>query len=339
MNKTLISICIPNYNNAIYLDACIQSALVQKKSNIEIIFIDDNSSDNSLKIAEKYSDKIKIFKNDNNIGQPKNTNKSILLANGEYIVILHSDDQLLPDFVEKLSKILDDYANVGIAVGERMETDESGVPHSIIPFYNGNYIIEGEKQAKVFMFTSFLPCQVMFRKNIFIKSGLINERHIVNLDGLLWFQISLKGDVAYIQDEICIYRRHNENTTSSYNRKINHMMEYYSTLSAMFDLAKDNLYLKQYFIDAEKRVASLTVRYCQDVIKNKNYELAKRYLILATVFDQEIINDEMYKILKLSLESEKEDKLSLYIKHTTNIKIKRNTSYSPPEGSINLIIR
>ena len=58
-----ISICIPNYNNSKYLKNCIQSAVDQNYPNKEIIFVDDNSTDNSLEIAEKYSDTIRIFKN------------------------------------------------------------------------------------------------------------------------------------------------------------------------------------------------------------------------------------------------------------------------------------
>src|SRR4030042_4895495 len=113
MGKPLISICIPNYNNAKYLDVCIQSALNQIYSNKEIIFVDDCSSDESLNIAKKYSAKIKIHVNSSNIGQPKNTNKCVKLSKGKYLVILHSDDLLLPDFASKLEPLLEKNLNIG----------------------------------------------------------------------------------------------------------------------------------------------------------------------------------------------------------------------------------
>ena len=336
MKSPLVSICIPNYNNAKYLDQCIQSALNINYDNYEIILVDDCSTDNSIEIAKEYSSRIKIYENDKNIGQPKNTNKSVNMSNGKYIVILHSDDQLLPNFCNKLVPLIDNNENVVMAVGERQETNETNVTYNITPFYNVNCIVPGEKQAKVFMMMSFLPCQVLFKKSIFIDSGQVNERHIVNLDGLLWFQISLYGDVAYIQDEVSIYRIHQDNTTSAYNKTINHMMEYYNTLSEMFKLAKGRNYIEQFFNDAEKRVASLTIRYCNDVMKNKNYDLAKQYLRLAQAFDPLIVDDKLYKLIKYSLESEIDEPFNIYNKLISSISLKRVNSYTPPDGFIKL---
>jgi glycosyltransferase involved in cell wall biosynthesis len=336
MDKPLVSICIPNYNNGKYLDLCITSAINIEYDNFEIIFVDDCSTDNSMDIAKQYSAKIQIYKNEVNLGQPKNTNKAVDLANGDFIVILHSDDQLLPDFCKKLVPLLANYDTVVMAVGERKETDESSIPYSITPFYNTNCIVPSEKQAKVFMMMSFLPCQVLFKKKAFIESGKVNEKHIVNLDGLLWFQIALQGDVAYIQDEVSVYRIHQDNTTSAYNKTINHMMEYYGTLTEMFKLAKGRKYIEHFFDVAEKRIAALTLRYCHEVIKNKNYELAKQYLRLAQVFDKKIKNDKVYKLLDYALESELVEPIEIYNKLITKVSLKRQESYEPPEGFVKI---
>ena len=335
ISKPLVSICIPNYDNAKYLDMCIKSALNQTYSNIEIIFVDDNSTDESLSIANKYTDKINIFVNKKNMGQPKNTNECIELSKGKYLVILHSDDLLLPKFAEKLVPILESYQNVGMAVGERLLTDENNIHKKITPFYNTNCIIPGIKQAKVFMMTSFLPCQVLVRREVMENIGGVDERHIVNLDGLLWFKCALVSDLAYIQDEVAIYRIHGEQTTAQYNRTINHMMEYYCTLTEMFRLAKNKPYLKQFFSTAVKRVGELTLRYCRDVIEDKNYDLVRRYLALATVFDPEIIKAEKYKIIKKCLVSK--DPYEAYIKLVGGKESKhRDFSYSPPDGIIKI---
>ena len=61
-NKTKISILVVNYNNADYLDECLQSLLKQTYENKEIILLDDNSTDNSLDLLNKYENKIKIVK-------------------------------------------------------------------------------------------------------------------------------------------------------------------------------------------------------------------------------------------------------------------------------------
>ncbi len=335
MDKPLVSICIPNYNNGKYLDACIQSALAQTYQNTDVILVDDCSIDNSLEIAKKYEGKIRVVQNSTNLGQPKNTNKCVQNSTGKYLVILHSDDFLLPHFVEKLMPILESYPDVGMAVGERMETDETGIPRKIAPFYNTSCIISGEKQAKVFMMTSFLPCQVLLRRETFEKAGGVDERYIVNLDGLLWFKCSLVGDVGYIQRQVAVYRTHRENTTAQYNQSIGHMMEYYCTLSQMFKLAKDRPYLVKFFDAAVKRIGYLALRYCHSIFRSGNFEIAKRYITLATVFDPDIVSNHTYQTLKYCAESDGVDRLALYQKLVDTMAPEvRQFSYDPPEGFV-----
>ncbi|MGA7829252.1 MAG: glycosyltransferase [Geobacteraceae bacterium] len=333
MTEPLISICIPNFNNGKYLDVCIRSALKQTYPNIEVIFVDDCSDDESMEVARKYADRIRIFRNESNMGQPRNTNRCIDLSRGKYLVILHSDDQLLPHFAEKLVRILESHPEAGIAVGERMETDETGIPSEIAPFYTSDCIIPGEKQAKVFMLSSFLPCQVLIRRETLEKAGPVDERHIVNLDGLLWFKCALAGDVGYTREPVAIYRIHGESTTAHYNRTINHMIEYYCTLSEMFRLAKGRPYLEQFFDVAVKRVAQLSLRYSHAVLKERNFDLVSRYLALATVFDPSITDNHTYKTLKYCVDSDDADPLELYGKLVdTMTSGPRNFSYEPPDG-------
>lgn len=335
MREPLVSVCIPNYNNAKYLDACIQSALAQTYQNTEVILVDDCSTDNSLEIAKKYEAEIRVLQNSTNLGQPKNTNKCIKRSTGKYLVILHSDDFLLPHFAEKLVHILENYPNVGMAIGERMETDEAGIPTGIAPFYKTSCVIPGERQAKVFMMASVLPCQVLFRRETFEKAGGVDERYIINLDGLLWFKCALVGDVGYIQNPVSVYRRHGESITAQYNQSIDLMVEHYCTLAQMFKLAKGRPYLEQFFDAALKRVGHLTLRYSHRVFRSRNFEFAKRYLALAIVYDPDLINDHTYQTLKYCAESDGVDRFVLYQKLIDTIAPEvRPFSYDPPEGYI-----
>ncbi len=104
----LISVIIPNYNNEKYLDRCIQSVTNQSYKNIEIIIIDDGSTDRSLDICRSYSDKdkrITIFKNKNR-GAAFSRNYGISKSNGEYIQFLDSDDYISHDKFEHQVELL-----------------------------------------------------------------------------------------------------------------------------------------------------------------------------------------------------------------------------------------
>lgn len=96
-----VSIVIPVYNTEKYLAECIESALDQTYEEIEIIAVDDGSTDNSPNILKKYSDRIKIISKENG-GQASALNVGIMAATGEWIKQLDSDDILYHDAVEAL---------------------------------------------------------------------------------------------------------------------------------------------------------------------------------------------------------------------------------------------
>lgn len=116
MEKKLISVIIPVYNAEKYLGRCLDSIISQSYSNLEIILIDDCSKDNSLKICEEYAKKdrrIKIIKNEKNLGQAGARNKGIKQSKGDYITFVDNDDvidlrmyeTLLNDIVKNNVKI------------------------------------------------------------------------------------------------------------------------------------------------------------------------------------------------------------------------------------------
>lgn len=99
------SIVIPTYNGKMFVEAAISSALSQTRPADEIIISDDNSSDLTLDICEKYSHKIKIFKNPTGpSGFVNGWNNAISHASGDFISILHQDDVLDPTFLEEIEK-------------------------------------------------------------------------------------------------------------------------------------------------------------------------------------------------------------------------------------------
>lgn len=97
MNKPLISIILPTYNVGKYMERCLTSCLNQSFDNFEIIIIDDCGVDNSIEVANKYSEKderIKIISNKENMGTYQARKKGALHAIGDYILYLDPDDEL-----------------------------------------------------------------------------------------------------------------------------------------------------------------------------------------------------------------------------------------------------
>ena len=111
MNQPLISIIIPCYNVEEYLPKCINSIINQTYRNLEIILVDDGSSDSCGQICDEYAAKdarIKVIHKENG-GQSDARNVAIDIAKGEYITFVDSDDYVTGDYVEVLYSLIEKY--------------------------------------------------------------------------------------------------------------------------------------------------------------------------------------------------------------------------------------
>ena len=125
-----ISIIVPNYNYAYFLDKRIESILKQTYTDYEIILLDDASSDDSVKVLEKYKNNphvSQIVVNEQNTGSPfKQWMKGILLAKGEWIWIAEADDLCEPTFLETCMHYIKTESNIAICNTGSVYIDTEG---------------------------------------------------------------------------------------------------------------------------------------------------------------------------------------------------------------------
>ena len=115
--EPLISVIIPVYNSAKYISKCLNSVIMQPFKDIEIICVNDASTDSSLDIIKKYSqldNRIKVFSNKTNIGAGYSRNLALENARGKYIYFLDSDDWLVQDGLTKLANVLKQFGEVDV---------------------------------------------------------------------------------------------------------------------------------------------------------------------------------------------------------------------------------
>ncbi|HUW75522.1 MAG TPA: glycosyltransferase family 2 protein [Gallionella sp.] len=113
MQNHLVSILIPVYNRENFIRECIESALAQTYTNIEVVVVDNASTDGTWAICQQFATKdqrVRIFRNDTNIGPVRNWLACVARASGEYTKILWSDDLIHHEFLSKLLPYFDDPA-------------------------------------------------------------------------------------------------------------------------------------------------------------------------------------------------------------------------------------
>lgn len=165
------SIIIPNYNNAEYLGKCLDSVLKQTYKNYEIIFIDDMSTDNSLKIARKKltSENHKIIPLKQKRLNGGSRNVGIIEATGDYIMCLDSDDWLISnDILSRINKALrnEDIMFLGYSMLDRQGEREIDKPHH-------DNLEQAFKQPTCAIWTKVVKAEIL--KNCLFPEGTLCE--------------------------------------------------------------------------------------------------------------------------------------------------------------------
>lgn len=212
--NNLISIIIPAYNAEKYIKETIDSALEQTHKNIEIIIVNDGSTDNTENIIKSYTDdRIKYFKQKNSglAGIARNT--GIRQANGDYIAFLDADDIWVKDKLKKQIKILDNTTALVYSDGEI-----SGATHK-----NGKKFSDFSKfyRGRVFhnlIKNNFIPTSsVVVKRKALGDVGIFSEdkKLRVGEDYDLWLRISKKYKINYCDEILFKYRITGEGETAN----------------------------------------------------------------------------------------------------------------------------
>ena len=147
-----VSVIIPNYNHERYLLQRIRSVLDQTHQNIEVIILDDCSTDNSRSVIEQFRGDQRISHivfNDTNSGSTfKQWEKGLLLATGEWIWIAESDDYCDPEFLKTLINAANTYTDVGIAFCRSHWVNETGTEGEELAIYKTTFFKHGAEVVK-----------------------------------------------------------------------------------------------------------------------------------------------------------------------------------------------
>lgn len=112
-----ISVVIPVYNSAEWLQVCLESVLGQTYSNLEVVVVDDGSTDRSMEMLQMYvqqNDKIKLIHHERNLGVGAARNTGLSYVTGDYVTFIDSDDEWMKEFCETLLSIIGD-ADIAVA--------------------------------------------------------------------------------------------------------------------------------------------------------------------------------------------------------------------------------
>lgn len=245
-----VSVVVPVYNAEKYLNECIESLLNQTLKDIEIIFVDDGSTDNSVSIINDYkeNDSRIILKTQQNSFSGSARNNGLKSAEGEYIIFLDADDYFDADMIESMyNQAAADNADVCVCSAKRFDETTGEITYP--DFYlNTKFLPETtpfsaeDVKERIFNFTSPAPWNKLFKTD-FVKSNGIQFQSIKKTNDLffVYANIALAHRITYINKPFVNYRFNNPESLQGEKNVLN--IEFYVALTELKkELQKRNLF-------------------------------------------------------------------------------------------------
>lgn len=225
-----VAAIVPNFNHAAYLETRLNSILDQTYPNIDILILDDCSTDHSRKVIQRYvslyPDRIRAIFNEKNAGNVfRQWRRGVEETDSELVWICESDDFCEPDFVEKLVPYFKD-DSVSMAFGRIQDTDENGVFRGTLDAYR-----EGA-EAGIWQSALIRPAAKWFASGFGVNNVIANvggclwrrsqiaghvwreaETFKVVGDWFLYIHVAGGGQIAFDPEAIAYFRRHDDSTS------------------------------------------------------------------------------------------------------------------------------
>ncbi|MEG4206887.1 glycosyltransferase [Microcoleus sp. Pol7_A1] len=208
----LISVIIPVYNGARYIVQAVESALGQTFTNLEIIVVDDGSTDRTQQVLQPYIDRIRyIYQKNQGVGVARN--QACQLARGKFLAFLDADDYFLPSKLEKQIACFDADPTLDMVQTGWLLVDETGREISAVKPWQQAPELD---LASFIIYKCVRPSAMMLRRNCWEDLGGFASHFRLAEDLDFALRLTLKGYKAvWLEEILTCYRQHNSNIMSS----------------------------------------------------------------------------------------------------------------------------
>lgn len=200
----LVSVLMTAYNREKYIAQAIESVLHSTFTDFELIIVDDTSSDNTLRIIRDYANKdkrIKVYSNEQNLGDYPNRNKAASLATGKYLKYVDSDDMIYPYGLEVFAEAMEKYPEAVLGI-----TSRNAVPVTPFPI-----LLSPEQSYKRHFFEygilDYGPTGVIIRRDAFYDMGGFSGKRYIG-DQECWFKMAAAYPILELPPALTFWRQH-----------------------------------------------------------------------------------------------------------------------------------
>lgn len=236
MTQPLVSVAIPAYNHAAFIEACLASVCAQTYPELELVLIDDGSTDGTFEIARRFLEPRRgrfrrfVLERQENRGVSAATNAAISACRGEWVHLLGSDDVLYPNKVERIQQAIAEWhcPNLALVHADVDYIDERGERHVRQP-KEPRPAPGLDRQAWRWLFMGdyyvFNPTLALRREAIESIGGFDGSLALEDMD--CWLRLAVRYPIARVPEVLAAYRKHPGNTTRKRVKMLGaHMLTY-----------------------------------------------------------------------------------------------------------------
>jgi glycosyltransferase involved in cell wall biosynthesis len=221
--RPLVSVIVPSYNGAKFLPESLDSILAQTYPNIEIIVLDDASTDDTPAVAARYAGRITYVRQPANLGQFDNVNDGIARATGEFVAVYHADDIYLPEIVEREVAYLQEHPDVAAVFASDIFVDAAGREYGRLrlpPEVRGEQPLDYVTVLNALLTYKnrfLVGPSAMVRGSVYASVGRYREeRYRIASDLEMWMRIARRRPIAVLEDHLMKYRHFHGNASQQF---------------------------------------------------------------------------------------------------------------------------
>ena len=222
MENPLVSVIIPVYNCEKYIERCIFSLLEQTYKNIEIIVVDDGSTDQSGAICQKYSDNNLIYVRQNNSGPSVARNKGLSLMSGEYVTFVDADDYVAPNYIKELLQLIWKYG-VQIATCSYIKKSNSDINESVGNVVLREVVLSSNDALRSLFYKKEITAYAhlkMYHVSVIYNLSFPENLHLGEDLQFIYEALKKVDKIAYSNQELYYYWQNELSITHKYNSDV-----------------------------------------------------------------------------------------------------------------------
>lgn len=224
--RPAVTIAIPTYNRAAWIEGAVLGALAQTSGNVEVLVSDNASTDETQVVLAQFNDpRLRVVRQERNLGLVGNWNACLAEARGAYIALVPDDDRVNPDFIERCMALLAREPDLPIILGlsDLQLSDESA--QILRAFPNRRYatgVYDGTAMLREFLEDriSAQMCSIVVRTDALRRCGGFPDDMPFSLDKAGWAPVLLQGRAGFVNESCGTFNWHESNHTHSLNVKL-----------------------------------------------------------------------------------------------------------------------